>query len=89
MKLKPFKLIPALIASSVIGVVCLLRLLNLDGFERLELMSYDMRARAALPSANTGRAVNGLKSAIAAIGIATFLSLARHGRVTGPASKPT
>ena len=48
MKLKPVKRVPALIAFGVIGLVCLLRLLNLDFFERMERMTYDMRARQAL-----------------------------------------
>jgi class 3 adenylate cyclase/CHASE2 domain-containing sensor protein len=47
-KLKPFKRVPALIASSVILLVCFLRLMNLDFFERLERMTYDFRVRAAL-----------------------------------------
>jgi len=47
-KFKPFKAIPAWIAAGVIGVVCLARWLQLDFFERLERMTYDMRARQAL-----------------------------------------
>ena len=48
MKSKPFKLVPGLIALSVILLVCLLRLLRLEFFERLECISYDIRARQAL-----------------------------------------
>jgi len=47
-KLKPVKRVPALIAFGVIGLVCLLRFLNLDLFDRMERMTYDMRARQAL-----------------------------------------
>ena len=48
MKSKPFKLVPGLIALGVILLVCLLRLLRLEFFERLECISYDIRARQAL-----------------------------------------
>ncbi len=48
MKLKPVKRVPVLIALGVIGLVCLARWLQLDFFQRLEWMSYDMRAREAL-----------------------------------------
>ncbi len=48
MKLKPVKRIPVLIALGVIAVVCGVRLLRLDFVERLECMTYDMRAREAL-----------------------------------------
>jgi len=47
-KLKPVRLVPALIASGVILLVCILRFLRLDFFERLERMTYDIRVRAAL-----------------------------------------
>jgi len=47
-KSKPFKLVPGLIALGVILLVCLLRLLRLEFFERLECISYDIRARQAL-----------------------------------------
>jgi class 3 adenylate cyclase/CHASE2 domain-containing sensor protein len=46
-KLKPVKLAPALIAVCVIVLVCLVRLLQPDFFERLEWMTYDMRVREA------------------------------------------
>lgn len=48
MKSKRFKLVPGLIALAVILFVCLLRLLRLEFFERLECISYDIRARQAL-----------------------------------------
>jgi class 3 adenylate cyclase/CHASE2 domain-containing sensor protein len=47
-KSKPFKLVPGLIAFGVIALVCLLRLLRPEFFERLECMTYDIRARQAL-----------------------------------------
>ena len=48
MKLKPFKRAPLLVAGGVIIFICLVRLLRLDFFERLEWMTYDLRARMAL-----------------------------------------
>ena len=48
MKFKPVKLAPALIAVGVIALVCLVRVLHLDFFERLECLTYDMRVREAL-----------------------------------------
>ncbi|HXE42163.1 MAG TPA: CHASE2 domain-containing protein, partial [Candidatus Baltobacteraceae bacterium] len=48
MKLKPFKRAPLILATAVLFFVCGLRFLNLDFFERLERMTYDLRARAAL-----------------------------------------
>ena len=48
MKLKPFKRAPVLLAVAVLALVCGLRLLHLDFFERLERMTYDLRAKAAL-----------------------------------------
>jgi class 3 adenylate cyclase/CHASE2 domain-containing sensor protein len=47
-KLKPLKLVPALIALSVIILICGARLLEHDFVERLERMTYDMRVRQAL-----------------------------------------
>ncbi len=47
MKLKPLKLAPGLIAFGVIAIFCLLRLLQLPFFERLERLTYDMRVREA------------------------------------------
>ncbi len=48
MKLKPLKLSPVLITVCVITLVCLVRVLNLGFFDRLERMTYDWRVRAAL-----------------------------------------
>ena len=48
MKLKPFKRAPVILTVSVLVFVCGVRLLRLDFFERLERMTYDLRARAAL-----------------------------------------
>jgi class 3 adenylate cyclase/CHASE2 domain-containing sensor protein len=47
-KLKPFKRVPVLVAASVIALACLASWLRLDSFERLERMTFDMRARAAV-----------------------------------------
>ena len=48
MKLKPLKRAPVLLALAVLALVCGLRLAGLDFFERLERMTYDLRARTAL-----------------------------------------
>ncbi|HWQ90151.1 MAG TPA: CHASE2 domain-containing protein, partial [Clostridia bacterium] len=48
MKLKPFKRVPGWIALGVISLVCLVHLLKVDFFERLEHITYDMRVRQAL-----------------------------------------
>ncbi len=48
MKLKPLKRAPVLLALTVLALVCGLRLLRLDFFERLERMTYDLRAKTAL-----------------------------------------
>jgi CHASE2 domain-containing sensor protein len=45
---KPAKHAPVIVAVVVIAVVCGLRLWRLDFFERLECMTYDLRAKAAL-----------------------------------------
>jgi len=47
-KFKPVKRIPVLIAFGVIVLVCTVRLLRVDFLERLERITYDMRAREAL-----------------------------------------
>jgi class 3 adenylate cyclase/CHASE2 domain-containing sensor protein len=47
-KLKPFKLVPGLLALGVILLVSLLRVLPCGPIERLEGMAYDMRVRGAL-----------------------------------------
>ena len=48
MKFKPFKSTPVILAVSVLTLVCFVRLLQLDFFERLERMTYDLRVRTAL-----------------------------------------
>jgi class 3 adenylate cyclase/CHASE2 domain-containing sensor protein len=47
-KFKPLKRAPLILALAVLALVCGLRLANLDFFERLEQMTYDLRARTAL-----------------------------------------
>jgi class 3 adenylate cyclase len=47
-KFKPLKRAPVLLALAVLALVCGLRLLRLDFFERLERMTYDLRAKTAL-----------------------------------------
>jgi class 3 adenylate cyclase/CHASE2 domain-containing sensor protein len=47
-KLKPFKRAPVVLAVFVLALVCGVRLLRLDFFDRLERMTYDLRARSAL-----------------------------------------
>jgi class 3 adenylate cyclase/CHASE2 domain-containing sensor protein len=46
--LKPLKRAPVILAVAVLALVCGLRLLRLDFFERLERMTYDLRAKTAL-----------------------------------------
>ena len=48
MKFKPFKRAPVILTVFVLVLVCGVRLLRLDFFERLERMTYDLRARTAL-----------------------------------------
>lgn len=48
MTFKPKKYAPVIVALAVIAAVCGLRLLQLDFFDRLERMTYDVRARTAL-----------------------------------------
>lgn len=48
MTFKPARHAPVIVATVVIALVCGLRLLRLDFFERLEWMTYDLRAKAAL-----------------------------------------
>ena len=71
MKLKPFKRAPVILAVLVLAFVCGVRLLRLDFFERLELMTYDLRARAALnfpaPAATNLAFVSIEDSSIAAV----------------------
>jgi class 3 adenylate cyclase/CHASE2 domain-containing sensor protein len=70
-KLKPFKRAPLILALAVLACVCGLRLLNFDFFERLELMTYDQRTRAALhfpaPEATNLAFVSIEESSIAAV----------------------
>ena len=47
MKLKPLKQVPILIATGVIAVVCLTRVLRPGLFEQLEWKTFDWRARLA------------------------------------------
>ena len=47
MKFKRFKRGPVVLAVLVLALVCGVRLLRLDFFERLERMTYDLRVRAA------------------------------------------
>ncbi len=47
MNLKPLKRTPAILAVVVLVLVCSVRLLRFDLFDRLEGMTYDLRARAA------------------------------------------
>ncbi|HEV2452643.1 MAG TPA: hypothetical protein VGY98_00175, partial [Verrucomicrobiae bacterium] len=48
MTFKPAKHAPVIVATGVVILVCVLQLLRVDFFERLERMTYDLRARAAL-----------------------------------------
>ena len=48
MKFKPFKRTAAILAVLVLVLVCGIRLLRLDFFERVEHMTYDLRMRSAL-----------------------------------------
>lgn len=79
MKFKPFKRAPVILAVFVLALVCGVRLLRLDFFERLERMTYDLRVRAALhfpaPAATNLAFVSMEDSSIAAI---------RHGLLGRP-----
>jgi class 3 adenylate cyclase len=70
-KLKPLKRAPVLLALAVLALVCGLRLAGLDFFERLERMTYDLRARTALhfpaPAATNLAFVSIEESSIAAV----------------------
>ncbi|MDD5139251.1 MAG: adenylate/guanylate cyclase domain-containing protein [Verrucomicrobiales bacterium] len=48
MKFKPFKRAPVILAIFVLALVCGARLFHPDFFERLERITYDLRARTAL-----------------------------------------
>ncbi|MGA2240623.1 MAG: adenylate/guanylate cyclase domain-containing protein [Verrucomicrobiota bacterium] len=71
MKFKPFKRTPVILAVLVLALVCGVRLLRLDFFERLERMTYDLRARAALhfpaPAATNLAFISVEESSIAAV----------------------
>ena len=71
MKFKPFKRVPVILTVLVLALVCGVRLLRLDFFERLERMTYDLRARAALhfpaPAATNLAFVAMEESSIAAV----------------------
>ena len=71
MKLQPLKRAPLILAVVVIALVCALRLAGFDFFERLERMTYDLRARAALhfpePAATNLAFVSIGESGIAAV----------------------
>jgi len=70
-KFKPFKRAPVILTVLVLALVCGVRLLRLDFFERLERMTYDLRARAALhfpaPAATNLAFVSMEESSIAAV----------------------
>jgi class 3 adenylate cyclase/CHASE2 domain-containing sensor protein len=78
-KLKPLKRAPVLLALAVLALVCGLRLAGLAFFERLERMTYDLRARTALhfpaPAATNLAFVAMEDSSVAAI---------RHGLLGRP-----
>ena len=50
MNFKPLKRTPVLLAVAVLVLVCYIRLLRFDFFERMERMTYDLRVRAAQKS---------------------------------------
>jgi class 3 adenylate cyclase/CHASE2 domain-containing sensor protein len=70
-KFKPLKRAPVILAILVLALVCGVRLLHLDFFERLERMTYDIRARTALhfpaPVATNLAFVSMEESSIAAV----------------------
>ncbi len=71
MKFKPFKRTPVILAVFVLALVCGIRLLQLDFFERLERLTYDLRVRTALhfpaPAATNLAFVSIEDSSIAAV----------------------
>jgi class 3 adenylate cyclase/CHASE2 domain-containing sensor protein len=71
-KFKPLKRAPVILAILVLALVCGVRLLHLDFFERLERITYDLRVRTALhfpaPAATNLAFVSMEDSSIAAIG---------------------
>jgi class 3 adenylate cyclase/CHASE2 domain-containing sensor protein len=70
-KFKPLKRAPVILAVFVLALVCGIRLLRLDFFERLEWMTYDIRARTTLhfpvPVATNLAFVSMEESSIAAV----------------------
>jgi class 3 adenylate cyclase len=68
---KPLKRTPAILAVVVLGLVCGVRLLRFDFFERMERMTYDFRVRAAqkfpAPAATNLAFVSMEESSIAAV----------------------
>jgi class 3 adenylate cyclase/CHASE2 domain-containing sensor protein len=70
-KFKSFKRTPLILAIAVLALVCGVRLLRLDFFERLERMTYDVRVRTALnfpaPAATNLAFVSMEESSIAAV----------------------
>jgi adenylate cyclase len=70
-KFKPFKRAPVVLTILVLAFVCGVRLLQLDFFERLERMTCDLRARAALhfpaPSATNLAFISIEESSITAV----------------------
>jgi class 3 adenylate cyclase/CHASE2 domain-containing sensor protein len=70
-KFKPLKRTPVLLAVLVLLLVCNVRLLHLDFFDRLELITYDLRVRTALrfpaPAATNLAFVSMEDSSIAAV----------------------
>jgi adenylate cyclase len=78
-KFKPFRRAPVILAVVVLALVCGVRLLHLDFFDRLERITYDLRARTALhfpaPAATNLAFVSMEDSSIAAI---------RHGLLGRP-----
>ena len=71
MKFKPLKRTPVLLGVLVLLLVCNVRLLHLDFFDRLELITYDLRVRTALrfpaPAATNLAFVSMEESSIAAV----------------------
>ena len=71
MNFKPLKRTPAILAVVVLGLVCGVRLLRFDFFERLERMTYDLRVRAAqkfpVPAATNLAFVSVEESSVAAV----------------------
>ena len=71
MNIKPLKRTPAILAVVVLALVCGVRLLRFDFFERMERMTYDLRVRAAqkfpAPAATNLAFVSMEESSVAAV----------------------